>query len=156
VSTLTSWKEIAHYLGKGVRTAQRWEQLLALPVRRPVGKTKGIVLAETEEIDTWLSSSTACLRPPSSSEIERLEKMVSDLLAENSLLRGELERALGNNNAALHPEAAVESLSSRYSLALETSAQIRLQYAERVERSNRAQELEFAQEKVDGKQSRVA
>ena len=31
---LNSWKEIADYLGRGVRTAQRWEVELHLPVRR--------------------------------------------------------------------------------------------------------------------------
>jgi hypothetical protein len=154
--TLTSWKEIAQYLGKGVRTVQRWEQLLALPIRRPVGKTKGIVLAETEEIDAWRSSSTACRRRDSSSGIDRLERMVSDLLAENSLLKGELERLLGTNNAAFDPEASNESLSSRYELALETSARIRMQCGELAGSSKHAQELRLAQKKLDGKQSRVA
>ena len=51
---LTSWKEIASYLGKGVRTVQRWEQQFALPVRRPNEKTKGIVHATREELDQWL------------------------------------------------------------------------------------------------------
>jgi ElaB/YqjD/DUF883 family membrane-anchored ribosome-binding protein len=40
---LHSWKEIAAYMGRGVRTVQRWERDLALPVRR---------LAR--EIDCWL------------------------------------------------------------------------------------------------------
>jgi excisionase family DNA binding protein len=31
---LNSWKEIAGYLGRGVRTVQRWEQELHLPVHR--------------------------------------------------------------------------------------------------------------------------
>lgn len=30
----TSWKEIARYMGKGVRTVQRWEQDFGLPVRK--------------------------------------------------------------------------------------------------------------------------
>ena len=30
---LNGWKEIANHLGKAVRTAQRWEQDLDLPVR---------------------------------------------------------------------------------------------------------------------------
>lgn len=51
---LTSWKEIAAYLGKGVRTVQRWEQLFGLPVRRPNDKEKGIVHATREELDRWL------------------------------------------------------------------------------------------------------
>lgn len=52
---LTSWKEIASYLGKGVRTVQRWEQQFGLPVRRPNEKAKGIVHATREELDRWLA-----------------------------------------------------------------------------------------------------
>ena len=33
-SILSGWKEIANHLGKGVRTVQRYELELALPVRR--------------------------------------------------------------------------------------------------------------------------
>jgi hypothetical protein len=53
---LTSWKEIASYLGKGVRTVQRWEQQFGLPVRRPNEKSKGIVHATAEELDAWLAT----------------------------------------------------------------------------------------------------
>ena len=54
VSTpLTSWKEIATYLGKGVRTVQRWERQLNLPVRRP-GSQRRIVVAVREELDAWV------------------------------------------------------------------------------------------------------
>ena len=53
---LTSWKEIANYLGKGVRTVQRWEVQFGLPVRRPNEKTKGIVHATTRDLDRWLEA----------------------------------------------------------------------------------------------------
>jgi hypothetical protein len=53
---LTSWKEIAQYLGKGVRTVQRWEQEMGLPVRRPRGPGhKKAVLARPDDLDTWMS-----------------------------------------------------------------------------------------------------
>ncbi len=52
---LTSWKEIASYLGKGIRTVQRWEQQFGLPVRRPNEKVKGIVHATRQELDEWLA-----------------------------------------------------------------------------------------------------
>ncbi len=52
---LTSWKEIANYLGKGVRTVQRWEVEFDLPVRRPDARSKGIVHANTAELDEWLA-----------------------------------------------------------------------------------------------------
>ena len=50
---LSSWKEIASFLGKGVRTVQRWEQKHGLPVRRPQGHIR-IVLAYPEELEHWM------------------------------------------------------------------------------------------------------
>ena len=52
---LNSWKEIATYLGRGVRTVQRWESELQLPVHRPRGKNRSAVIAFREELDQWLS-----------------------------------------------------------------------------------------------------
>jgi hypothetical protein len=54
-TALTSWKEIASYLGKGVRTVQRWECQFGLPVRRPNEKSKGVVYASRSELDQWLA-----------------------------------------------------------------------------------------------------
>lgn len=51
---LNSWKEVATYLGRGVRTVQRWEQELGLPVRRPRGKSRSAVIAFRNELDQWL------------------------------------------------------------------------------------------------------
>src|SRR5262249_6089715 len=54
VDVLNSWKEVAAYLGRGVRTVQRWEQELGLPVRRPRGKSRSAVIAFRAELDSWL------------------------------------------------------------------------------------------------------
>lgn len=54
---LNSWKEIASYMGRGVRTVQRYERAYKLPVRRPAGKDRTSVMALREELDRWLSSS---------------------------------------------------------------------------------------------------
>lgn len=51
---LNSWKEIAAYLGRGVRTVQRWEQELELPVRRPRGTSRSAVLALKSDLDRWV------------------------------------------------------------------------------------------------------
>ncbi|MBV9087365.1 MAG: hypothetical protein JO187_09240 [Acidobacteria bacterium] len=51
---MNSWKEIAHYLDRGVRTVQRWERQLALPVRRPRGRMRSAVIALADELDQWL------------------------------------------------------------------------------------------------------
>jgi TolB-like protein/Flp pilus assembly protein TadD len=51
---LDSWKEIAGYLHREVRTVIRWEKERGLPVHRlPGGKQHG-VFAYTTEIDAWL------------------------------------------------------------------------------------------------------
>lgn len=52
---LNSWKEIAQYLGRGVRTVQRWEAELGMPVRRPRGKSRSAVIAVMSELDQWLA-----------------------------------------------------------------------------------------------------
>jgi hypothetical protein len=53
---LSCWKDIARYLGKGVRTVQRWEQNWDLPVRRPNGcSVKGPVAARPADLDRWIS-----------------------------------------------------------------------------------------------------
>lgn len=52
---LTSWKDIARYMGKGVRTVQRWEQDFGLPVRRPLGSNKKAVLARPSDLDAWVA-----------------------------------------------------------------------------------------------------
>ena len=58
---LNSWKEVAQYLERGVRTVQRWEADLGLPVRRPRGKKRSAVIAICSEIDDWVSSCPAFL-----------------------------------------------------------------------------------------------
>ena len=54
---LSGWKEIANYLAKGVRTVQRYERELGLPVRRPAGKPTGSVVATKAELDAWIAAS---------------------------------------------------------------------------------------------------
>jgi hypothetical protein len=53
---LDSWKEIAEYLGRDVRTAMRWEQDLSLPIHRVPGGQRRGVFAVPEEIDAWLAA----------------------------------------------------------------------------------------------------
>jgi hypothetical protein len=53
---LNSWKEIAVYMGRAVRTVQRWERECDFPVHRPRGKKRSAVFALSREIDTWLEN----------------------------------------------------------------------------------------------------
>jgi hypothetical protein len=64
---LNSWKEIASYLDRGVRTVQRWERELHLPVHR-IGKGKrSPVYAITTELKLWIRTA----------EIPRTEKIAA-------------------------------------------------------------------------------
>src|SRR6187402_3595382 len=53
---LDSWKEIATYLGRGVRTVQRWEREERLPVHRLSHEKRGNVYARREELAAWWES----------------------------------------------------------------------------------------------------
>jgi hypothetical protein len=102
---LSGWKDIASYLGKGVRTVQRYEREFALPVRRPAGKSTGSVVATTAELDAWVSASpireafrltmtapnsTAATKDISTgiAEMRKLREQMADLRSE---LRSSLE-----------------------------------------------------------------
>jgi adenylate cyclase len=50
---LDSWKEIAAYLKRGVRTVRRWEHDEGLPVHRHLHRVQGSVYAFRSEIDAW-------------------------------------------------------------------------------------------------------
>jgi TolB-like protein/Tfp pilus assembly protein PilF len=50
---LDSWKEIAQYLDRNVRTAQRWERTEQLPIRRHRHLKQGSVHAFKSDIDEW-------------------------------------------------------------------------------------------------------
>jgi hypothetical protein len=51
---LNSWKEIATFLHRGVRTVQRWEREFELPVHRIGNGNRSPVFAFTAEIQLWL------------------------------------------------------------------------------------------------------
>lgn len=96
---LAGWKEIANYLDKGVRTVQRYEREMGLPVRRPAGKSRAAVVATKAELDAWIDASPlrntlSLARPaleqtPFAAEIKgrveemrRLSKQMTDLRIE--------------------------------------------------------------------------
>lgn len=51
---LDSWKDIAAYLNRDVRTVQRWEKQEGLPVHRHLHDERSSAYAFTNEIDEWL------------------------------------------------------------------------------------------------------
>lgn len=60
---LDGWKEIAEYLGKSVRTAQRWEAEFSLPVRRLGGREGEGTYAFRKEIDDWRHAMSSAVAP---------------------------------------------------------------------------------------------
>lgn len=104
---LNSWKEIAAYLGRGVRTAQRWERCLGLPVHRPKGTDRSAVLAFAHELEAWLHHT------PVRSQLE------SEIALPNT----------ANAKAPLAPSGAELSLSD-VDLSLARAHQLRLELAE--------------------------
>lgn len=80
---LDSWKEIATYLGRGVRTVQRWEREEGLPVHRLAHEKRGNVYARRAELAAWWESrrrTLASAQPPdvadadANSSVPRLER----------------------------------------------------------------------------------
>jgi hypothetical protein len=101
---LAGWKEIAAYLGKGVRTVQRYEIELGLPVRRPAGKPCGSVVATRVELDAWVSASPIReafhltrmpdTRASDTADIKRGVLEMSSLRVQMAGLRGELRKSV--------------------------------------------------------------
>jgi len=79
---LSSWKDIAVYMGRGVRTVQRYEHL-GLPVIRLNGHLQSSVMAFADEIDDWIRGtamrSSAPIMPIGVAEWERLSALVQRL-----------------------------------------------------------------------------
>ena len=116
---LNSWKEIAAYMGRGVRTVQRWERELELPVRRPRGKDRSAVIAMKADLDQWLQRApvhtiaqpelnadhhdlrrnTALLRQRSTQLRERSLKLQETLLESIALARALRKRPVAKKTA---------------------------------------------------------
>jgi Tol biopolymer transport system component len=88
---LDSWKEIATYLRKGVRTVQRWERTDGLPVRRLGQDRAGSVFAYKTELDAWWETRSrraapetdvepAALMPPAARRWRRLLLVLAPVL----------------------------------------------------------------------------
>src|SRR6266849_10221788 len=65
---LDSWKEIAVYLDREVRTAQRWEKREGLPVHRHFHAKASPLCAFKHEIDAWLHSRNRAVSEPAPKE----------------------------------------------------------------------------------------
>jgi Tol biopolymer transport system component len=71
---LDSWKDIAAYLKRDVRTVKRWEKLEGLPVHRHLHQARSSVYAYPSEINAWSAS-----RKPRREEVARWRRVAPSL-----------------------------------------------------------------------------
>lgn len=92
VKVLSSWKEIASYLSQSVRTVQRWEADLAMPVHRPQGEARSRVIAFPPELDEWLAGTPRRRKEHSAmlAQVSELAAKIALLEAENKVLKAQL------------------------------------------------------------------
>ena len=85
---LYGWKEIAHYMGCGIRTAQR-RQREGLPVKRITEGPRAHVIALSDEIDMWLRNvhSTSAVPVGVLNDIQRTRALRFKLRREAETLR---------------------------------------------------------------------
>jgi predicted DNA-binding transcriptional regulator AlpA len=121
---LTSWKEIASYLGKGVRTVQRWEKDFGLPIRRPIGSDKSAIIARTRDLDAWVALRCST-RSPTDGDAAWNQRIVA---IRSSLAAGlTTARMLQETNVTLLSELRQALLSLRTQISrLQTGAHRRL------------------------------
>ena len=102
-NVLSSWKEIGNYLGRGVRTVQRWEQEFGLPIRRPAGPARHSVIAMPDELDAWTRSRA---HGPGGPVMAAIRNELAMLRAETADLRRRMEMC---ESARAKASASVES-----------------------------------------------
>ena len=61
---LDSWKDIADYLNRSVKTCHRWEEELGLPIHRLDGTPRARVFAYPAELDRWLAEKLRVAEAP--------------------------------------------------------------------------------------------
>lgn len=104
---LDSWKDIASYLGRNVRTVMRWEQGKGLPVHRIPGGKRNAVYAWRHEIDAWLKQEGEdAAEPPAVGQVQLQEGTEFSEAGRNSTLH-----TLSQREAA---PAHIPARASRY------------------------------------------
>jgi hypothetical protein len=99
---LRGWKEIAAHLGVSERTAKRWEGARSLPVHRVPGTSRDVVLANADELASWLAARTAGVGAP--------DVQVKDVGDGNRLDRGDLPPATSAHGPADEAPAGPDEL----------------------------------------------
>ncbi len=94
-----SWKEIASFLRRGIRTVQRWEKSEGLPARRHHHLKRGSVYALQSELAVWLRARQAGGGAGGGGQtIDQFERLRM-LAMRQAVLTGELQQLLAHNLA---------------------------------------------------------
>ena len=117
---LDYWQEIANYLGREVRTVQRWEREKSLPVRRLSGDREDNqprVFAYKSEIDAWVARQSGRDLPsasfaPATDTVDKRSRRDSSVLRV-AVLR--LENTGGNPDTEFLSDGVSDSLITRLS-----------------------------------------
>jgi TolB-like protein/Tfp pilus assembly protein PilF len=113
---LESWKEIAAYLRREVRTVQRWEKRESLPVHRHVHDKLGSVYAFKSELDAWWVSRRAIVENEDAAaeedgveEIESAEPELPVVIAASAIAAPPAPSAIAETPPALQEPLAAAS-----------------------------------------------
>jgi hypothetical protein len=124
---LSSWKDIAKYAGKGVRTVQRWEQQFGLPVRRPAGRSgKSTVLVYRSDLEEWMATHFS-LRPTQKQQIGSCSTTYASLrqsIQTNQDLSDAIQKLSEQIGRAVHQFAKQSDPSSSLSIELSWSVRV--------------------------------
>jgi hypothetical protein len=96
---LNGWKEISNHIERGVRTAQRWEALLGMPVHRPALKDRSVVVAFSDELDRWISrlsdGESRDLLARVKNNVNRLAWQTTEVASQTKALQKQVRLSLG-------------------------------------------------------------
>lgn len=127
VETLDSWKEIATFLRRGVRTVQRWERTEGLPVRRHHHLKRGSVRAAPAELQEWMRIREGGLRVTAgttkraSRDMQHLDRFRT-LMSRHTVLARELTELLRiNANVRTRISQSRSTYASSVAQLLETN-----------------------------------
>ncbi|MEK6399040.1 MAG: hypothetical protein V4734_13200 [Terriglobus sp.] len=113
---LSSWKEIAHFFGKGVRTVQRWEKTLDLPIHRPPGAPSNVVLARTSDLEEWMHRGSV--------RTEMQDETAHETVASLPALEREVARLASLHGVTAEAADVTAGVDERVSALAETVAQV--------------------------------
>jgi hypothetical protein len=97
---LSGWKEISNHIARGVRTAQRWERQLSMPVHRLGLKDRNAVVAFSDELDSWISHKLPASEPlvQLNGQISSLVWHMGELASQTRMLQGQLRHSIEKRN----------------------------------------------------------